>query len=330
MNLLVPTLLIASSWFCSNLAFAEPPADGGEIAVKDARLRFKRGVEFYVEGNFDAALAEFNKAYSLAPNYRVLYNLAQVQVQRHDYVAALQFFTNYLKHGGSEIAADRRELVESSIAQLRGRVALLSVNSSIGAVLQLDGRPVGTIPLIAPVLVNPGMHDLIVRKEGHETIRHVFTIASGETLRLELPMVVQRVAPSAVSAAPPQPRASRGALLAVSQPRTEVSRAPLWISLVATAALATASVTFGVLAQDADRELGRMLKKVPADRRAVAGARSQVEVRAVLCDVFMAGALVGSGLSAYFAFSGSETNPAAAGEDDAAIGASAAGGKRGF
>lgn len=312
MNPRLFALLIASLGLYPNIASADPPANSGELAVKDARVRFKRGVEFYVEGNFDAALAEFNKAYASAPNYRVLYNIAQVQVQRHDYVAALQLFEDYLERGGSEIAADRREQVESSLAHLRGRIALLSVNGSVRAELQLDGRRIGTLPLIAPVPVNPGVHDLTLRKDGYETIRHVVTIASGETLRLELPMVAQRptVAPSAASLPPSAPIAPsmHDARLTTPNTRTETSRAPLWVSLVATAALATASVAFGVLAQDADRELGRMLTKVPADRRAVSDARSEVEVRAVLCDVFMAGALVGGGLSTYFALSGSETN----------------------
>src|SRR5262245_643202 len=87
-------------------------SDASDDAVKQARDRFLRGVELYKEGSYDAALAEFTRAYELVPNYRVLFNIAQVQVERHDYAAALRFFADYLRQGAADVTSERREQVE--------------------------------------------------------------------------------------------------------------------------------------------------------------------------------------------------------------------------
>src|SRR5262245_55283292 len=69
----------------------------------EARERFGRGVQLFHEGSLEAALAEFQKAHQLAPNYRLHYNIAQVQYELHNFVEALRSFWKYLAQGGSEI-----------------------------------------------------------------------------------------------------------------------------------------------------------------------------------------------------------------------------------
>ncbi len=71
--------------------------------VDVGRAHFQRGVSLYRSGAYDAALAEFTRAHEAAPNYRILYNLAQIQAQRHDYVTSLALFQKYLDDGGSAV-----------------------------------------------------------------------------------------------------------------------------------------------------------------------------------------------------------------------------------
>src|SRR6188768_2257405 len=123
MSIRFPLLVLLAITSTSALAAAEPaaPAAGSASATTEARERFQRGVSLYREGSFDAALAEFRRAYEIAPNYRILYNLAQVQVERHDSVAALTLFGQYLQQGDTEIDAERRAQVERDMQSLRGR-----------------------------------------------------------------------------------------------------------------------------------------------------------------------------------------------------------------
>lgn len=297
-------------------ASADPPAESVEFGVKDARARFQRGVEFYLEGSYDAALAELTKAYQSFPNYRVLYNLAQVQDLRHDYVAALKLFEDYLSEGGSDIAADRREQVEATLAELKTRVARISVAGTPGSELLIDDEPAGRIPTTAPLLVNPGKHRLQLRKPGYETLAHQLTIASAEMVRLDLPLqpVPQAIAPHVAERAATGrgDRAEPFPFTAARSRGGSSSNAPMWISLIATSALAGGAITFGLLAKHADDDLGHALARVPANRSNVDDVRGRVERNAALCDGLAAGAVVGAGLFFYFAFAGSnseEANP---------------------
>ena len=72
-------LIMSSLLLAGPSVHAQPKTTASETepALGEARERFQRGVDLYKEGSFDAALAEFNKAYELAPNFRVLYNMAQ-------------------------------------------------------------------------------------------------------------------------------------------------------------------------------------------------------------------------------------------------------------
>jgi len=125
-------LLLLAITCRSALVAAEPAAPAvSASSTTEARERFQRGVALYREGSFDAALAEFRRAYEIAPNYRILYNLAQVQVERHDSVAALSLFGQYLQQGGSELDAERRAQVERDMQSLRGRVVDLTVECNV-------------------------------------------------------------------------------------------------------------------------------------------------------------------------------------------------------
>jgi hypothetical protein len=50
----------------------------------------------------------------------VLYNLAQVQGERHNYAAALKLADDYLKHGEGEISSERLEQVRTWVQETVG------------------------------------------------------------------------------------------------------------------------------------------------------------------------------------------------------------------
>src|SRR5271163_3770938 len=63
-------------------------APSGADAVAQARQHFTRGVRLYEEDDFRTALIEFNRAYEIAPNWQVLYNIGQAYYQLRDYANA--------------------------------------------------------------------------------------------------------------------------------------------------------------------------------------------------------------------------------------------------
>jgi Tfp pilus assembly protein PilF len=71
------SFVLVTSILSSSTAFAQPPAKPTHEATRDAGKHFQRGVALFNEADYAGALAEFKKAYELAPNPAVLYNIGQ-------------------------------------------------------------------------------------------------------------------------------------------------------------------------------------------------------------------------------------------------------------
>lgn len=301
-------LAAALSFTGTAAAQVKPTAPSGETDVGVARQRFARGVELYKEGSYDAALAEFNKAYEIAPNYRVLYNIAQVQRERHDYVAALKLFQQYLDQGGAEVTADRKDQVTKEITALKARVAELQVKADVeGGELWVDGTLIGVLPLGEPLLVSAGVRQVELRKPGFITSSKSLTIAGGEDVKVDFVMRPDRSNEFGPTPAPtrhdvePEP---------VPPPPAKRSKVPMWVSLGAAAAFTGGAVTFGVLTKKSDKKLDDELGK-PDNETGIESARDELKTNALLTDVFAGAAIVSTGLFVYFAVSGASSGSSA-------------------
>ncbi len=160
---------------------------GGETDTAQAVARFKRGQELYAERNFPAALIEFRRAYEIAPNYRVLFNVGQVCYQMQDYVCAHKSLEQYLSEGGAEVPADRRATVTSELALLKQRIGFLSVRANVdGAEVLVDDVVVGTAPTSEPVPVSAGRHRVVVAAPGRTPVTRSIDVAGQDTATVEV------------------------------------------------------------------------------------------------------------------------------------------------
>jgi hypothetical protein len=276
---------------------AAPSTPAGNVEV--ARVHFRRGVELYHAGAYDAAFAEFTRAYESAPNHRVLYNLAQVQAQRHDYVEALALFGRYLDEGVNEVPAERAAHVRAEMAELARRISPLRIEINVDdARLLVDGQPAGDLPRDEPLLLNAGVHRLSVQKVGFVSESRVLTLVGGEESQISFELAAELDIDDWVVPAVPTPASALP-----SSPPPRVDRTALWTSLVTTGALAGASVTFGVLTRRANDTLEAQLSRFPVQRASVEAGRNRVRTFALLTDGFGAAAAAALGLSTYFFFS---------------------------
>jgi hypothetical protein len=274
---------------------AQPDAN-----VEKARASFQLGVDLFHEGNFEAALAEFRKAYATAPSYRLLYNIAQAYYELHDYVNALKTYQQYLTDGGAEIAAGRRAQVEELAQKLQARIGYLDIQvNAAGAEVSVDDVSVGTSPLPGPVAVNPGPRRLSAVKAGLSVAAKTITVAGGDhvTLALEFPdLNAPKQMPSFLQDAEAESRRrSTG-----STPR---SQAPLLASLVVTGAGVVTTGIFGWLTLRAKHDFDRDLVTFKVSSGQLDSDRSRLRTYALVTDIAGAATLVAAGFSAYFAFS---------------------------
>jgi hypothetical protein len=297
-------LAVALSLFVvPRVAFAAPddPAPS-ERSIEEARARFQKGVQLYREGSFEGALAEFRRAYQLAPSYRILYNVGQVQFELHDYVEAQKALRQYLLEGANEIPADRRAQVEADIQKLEGRVAYLDISTNVeGAQVTIDDVPVGTSPLRSAVLVNAGPRRVAVSKPGHGATARNLTVAGGDRVKVALDMA------EAPASRPPTDTVPIKRPPARSDAVPSPNRTAVWIGVVATGAFAVGTGACALLARDAKNEFDLELGRYPTTRERIDDARTRLRLYAGITDGLGAATIVSGGVTLLLALSGGGT-----------------------
>src|SRR6516165_10065019 len=111
-------------------AFAQPAAPT-KAQQQEAATRFRKGLDLFKDGDYQAALIEFRRANELAPNFNVLFNIGQVYFQLQDYPNALTALERYLNEGGDRIPASRRAEVARDIDKLKARVANIEITTPV-------------------------------------------------------------------------------------------------------------------------------------------------------------------------------------------------------
>lgn len=171
-------------------AQAQPPS---AEAVAEAREHFERGVELFNEGRNDAALAEFDRAYEIAPAPPVLYNIARVHEALGHAVEAADAYEKYLEEGGSSLSERRRHEATAALERQRARIAFVTVTTNVDdATVSVDGVDVATTPLADPLRLAAGHHTVGVRAAGYDSARRAVQVAGGDrvTMNLEIDAIV--------------------------------------------------------------------------------------------------------------------------------------------
>lgn len=188
-------LALSSSQVRAQDAAPEPAGEQEAAPVEQAesettvraRAHFKKGVDYYAEGDLTAAMVELKRAYEIEPSFRLLYNLAQVAYEQRDYAASEQYFKDYLEQGGTQIEIERRIEVERELEKLKGRVADIYLRTNVGgAQLFIDDQPVGIEPMERPVRVSAGRRKMRAELPGRAPATRVIEVVGGEPQRIEL------------------------------------------------------------------------------------------------------------------------------------------------
>jgi len=260
----------------------KPPASGklDPGAVKQARRHWLSGVRLTKnEANPAAALVEFRRAYQLAPHHKILFNIAEVSRILHEYPDALAAYEAYLRWGGPRVPAARRTAVRAAIAELRGYVATLTIETSVeGVRVTIDGHPAGRTPLRAPIIVKVGRRVLEFDR-GTWSDRRVVAVAGGDRRLVKVDVTATAVAP------PPDPGTKR----------------PFWPwrggALVATGVSVTAATVLGLMAMSAQDEVATTPYSGPTVPAGLIDKQRSANNLALATDVALAAAVAGGAAS---------------------------------
>jgi tetratricopeptide (TPR) repeat protein len=162
--------------------------DDAVATLRDAGKHFDRGVVLYGEADYAGALAEFKKAYALAPNPAVLFNVGQAEFQLKDYANALVTFRRFLADASP--GSPQRDDAEGNLDVLRtrvGRIGIATVPS--GADVTIDDQPTGRSPFPEHRLVSVGHRKVTASLAGRMSVTRYVDVAAEDDLSLtiELP-----------------------------------------------------------------------------------------------------------------------------------------------
>lgn len=269
-----------------SVALAEP--DG----VGEAERHFQDGVALYLEADYRGALVEFTRAYTLAPNGVVLFNIGETQYQLRDYAAALQTFQRYL----FEAPADdkHRPIAERNVKELSTRVGQLRVVTvPPGATVSINDHVVGESPLQKPIMVAAGRLTLRAALPGRPAVERPVDVAAEDDVLVTMDV------PRAPALTPSSAVAVNSTVIDTS-PRPPVSSSTLRIAgWVATGVLAGGAVSFGLLARDESKDLEQLRGQFPASANALDHLANRTKTYSIIADSLAAAALVVGGITLY-------------------------------
>jgi len=266
----------------------------GDDQQDEARVHYTQGVDLYKDGKFEQASIAFERAYEIAPSYKILWNIGQVQNELGHYAAALDAYRRYLADGGDEVPAERRAEAEAEIERLTALVGEIVIDTEVeGATVFVDEKRQGDTPLDGPVLADIGEHEVLVKVGGDEIHREVVRVAGGKAV-----VVAVRAQSDGASGEP-----------AVAAEDTGAGRTWTWVALgVGAAAGITGGVLGGVaLSKKSDIEGDCVDKSCPPSSKSEA---DKVETLALTADVLygVAAAFVITGVVLFFVEPGLESD----------------------
>lgn len=259
----------------TSLSFAQQP---DQAKVNEARDRYERGLKLYEDGAYDAARIELERAYELAPTYKLLYNIGIVRAQLSDFVGAVKNLERFLAEGGENVPPARRAEVTKLLAELRPRIARVNVTTNVaGSDIFVDDTPVGKAPLSQPIEVNPGKRKISASKSGWIPASKSIDVGGSERANVSLELT----------------EASKTVVI-----NTGTRRVP-WIGWVATGALAVGAGAFGYFAIKSSQDLADKRDQENADPDQLESDRKKTKVYSYLADGLGVAAVIAGGISLY-------------------------------
>jgi len=189
------------------------PCRAAETAREAAAADYARGIVLANDGLYEAALEQFDSAYTKSPHFAVLYNIGQAQIALGHPLEAIAALTKYLRDGADQVPLGRREQVQAQLGLLEARIAELTIiTDTPRAVIRVDGREVGRAPLFQPIRLAAGPHAISATTPAGGEVTRTVLLGEGERQRLELALAgaapARKPGPAVPAAPPPVPASS--------------------------------------------------------------------------------------------------------------------------
>ena len=166
-------------------ALAAPPAAPASVDVRAqlpdaARKAWDAAKQLAGASDFRGALVEFQRAYELSHNARVLFNVGVTEKLLTHYARAVDAWDKEQTEGAGQLTPAELQELKNAIAIVQQFVTTIDVTASEpDATLAIDDYPVGKTPFAGPVRIDVGKHVLKLSKEGFVDAVEPVDVAAG-------------------------------------------------------------------------------------------------------------------------------------------------------
>lgn len=192
-------------------------AQGQAAPSAEARNLFRQGNDLRARGDLKGALDRFQRAYRLFPSYKIQLNIATMLFLLDRPAEAARHYHRYFTHPKTRDPSFLVDRARQRFSACRRRVCELVLRCAVsGATVKVNGAIVGKTPLVSPIFLRAGRHDVLATAGGHEAFSRTLNLAAGQRAELELRLPRTRAA----SSRPVRPRGRP-----VARPLTETGEA---------------------------------------------------------------------------------------------------------
>jgi hypothetical protein len=176
-----PLLFAFAVALAAQPALAQPAAvDVRTQLPEPARRAWDAAKQLANASDYKGALVEFQRAYELSHNPRVLFNLGVTEKLSTHYARAVDAWEKELREATGQLSPAELQELKNAIAIVQQFVTTVEILASEpGATLSVDDYPLGQTPFAAPVRIDVGKHTLKLTKEGFADIVKMVDVASG-------------------------------------------------------------------------------------------------------------------------------------------------------
>ncbi len=178
-------LLLAVLFTTQATAYAQPkppPTTDVRTSLPDpARHAWDAAKQLADANDYKGALVEFQRAYDLSQNPRVLYNVGVVEKLLTHYARAVAAWNRELTEGAGKLTPAETTELKNAIGIVQQFVTTIDVTANeSAATLYIDDYAVGQTPITAPVPIDVGKHTLRLSKAGFVDATQQVEVASGQ------------------------------------------------------------------------------------------------------------------------------------------------------
>jgi hypothetical protein len=178
---LLAVLLTAETAFAQPKPATPPPTDVRASLPDPARHAWDAAKQLADANDYKGAQVEFQRAYDLSQNPRVLYNLGVVEKLLTHYARAVSAWNRELTEGAGKLTPAEIVELKNAIAIVQQFVTTIDVTANeADATLSIDDYAVGKTPFTAPVSIDVGKHTLKLSKTGFVDAVQQVEVASGQ------------------------------------------------------------------------------------------------------------------------------------------------------